>query len=98
MTCARSLRSLAWSRLDGDVVVGTADLVPGDVDDLDLALALRGHDLRGVADLLADQRARHRRPDRDPAALDAGLVLADDRQGLALAVVGVLDRHGGAEL
>src|SRR5258706_1268740 len=49
-----------------------------------------------VAGLLADQRARDRRIDRDAALLDVGLVVADDlvgRRRLAL----FFQVHGGAE-
>ena len=38
-----------------------------------------------------------RRADRDPALLDVGFVLADDRVTLLLAAFGVFDGHGGPE-
>src|SRR5690606_36274456 len=70
---------------------------PLDVRHLVLALplgVLHGH---GVADFLADQRARDGSADRDPTLLDVGLVLAHDRVTLRFSGLGVLDGHGGAE-
>src|SRR5688572_343738 len=73
------------------------DFKPLDLRDLVLALALGALHGHRIADLLADHGARDRRTDRDPSPLDVGLVLADDRVGLGLSAIGVLDGHGGAE-
>src|SRR5262245_12272993 len=70
-------------------------LLETDVEDLELPGALRDVHRHAVADLLAQQRARHRRGHRDPPLRDVGLLLAQDLVGDALAAVHVLevDRH-----
>src|SRR3989344_2544944 len=71
---------------------------PLDLGDLVGLAAAGGHDLHDVARLLADDRPRDRRGDRDAAALHVGLVLAHDLvAGLLLGVL-VDHRDGGAEL
>src|SRR5690606_36253230 len=55
-----------------------------DVDDLELPRAGRRLDGDAVAGVLADQRARHRRGDRDQAELDVGFEVADDLVALFL--------------
>src|SRR5690606_26552667 len=65
----------------------------------DLVLALPGGRVDGhlVALVLADQRARHRRGDRDHAELDVGLEVANDLVGLFFAGLGVGEHDRGAE-
>ncbi len=58
-----------------------AALLVADVEDLVCADAARRLHLDHVARVLADQRARDRRTDRDLALLDVGLVVADDLVG-----------------
>src|SRR5213078_2296539 len=57
---------------------GLAPLHVAHRQDFVLAHARRGLDLRGVADVLADQGTGDRRADRDLGGLDVGLVVADD--------------------
>src|SRR5436305_5128517 len=72
-------------------------LTKRDVDDL-IALAAAGRiDLDGIADLLADQRARDRRGDRHFAAFHIGLIFTDDLVSLLFFGVVVDERHRGAE-
>jgi hypothetical protein len=49
-----------------------------------------------VAGLLADQRARDRRRNRDPSCLDVGFVVTDDLVGHRVAAL-LLEIDGGAE-
>src|SRR5690349_1098534 len=66
-------------------------------ENLVAAHAARGLDLDRIPFGLADQRPCDRRVDRNLAALDVGLVVADDLVGAALATLGILDVHRGAE-
>src|SRR5690606_36061808 len=74
-----------------------ASVAVADVDDLVLARASGRFDGDAVAGMLADQRARHRRGNRDQAQLDVGLQVADDLVALLLVGLDVGDRHLGAE-
>src|SRR3954465_12081398 len=60
-------------------------------------LGLGGAGLHDVADALAGQRLGDRRDIGDRALRGIGLVLADDAEGLAAAVL-ALDRHRRAEM
>src|SRR5690606_30848860 len=77
--------------------LGIAGSAVADLDDLVLAGAAGRLDGDDVALVLADQRARHRRRDRDLAVLDVGLEVADDLVALLRATVFVGQQHGGAE-
>src|SRR5262249_15333529 len=68
-----------------------------DRGDLVSAAAARRRDLDLVAFLLADQRARDRRADRQQAAFDVRLVLADDLIAGLGAVLHVDEMHRRAE-
>src|SRR5271156_6329783 len=71
------------------------------IDDLEdfVALPPAGRvNFHGIADFLADQRARGRRSDRHFAGPDVGFGLADDLERLLDLGVLVDQRHHGAEL
>src|SRR5262245_27204470 len=59
----------------------SAGLLGTDVEDLELARALRNAHRDAVADRLAEQRARHRGGHRDPALRDVRLLLTEDLVG-----------------
>src|SRR5262249_11340277 len=69
-----------------------------DLGDLVRLRAAGRRHLNGVADGLADQRARQRRGDREALGLDVRLVLADDLVGALLVGVLVDEGDGRAEL
>src|SRR5258708_4016335 len=68
-----------------------------DVDDFVALRTARRVHVGRVAGLLADQRARDRRADRDQALLDVGLVVADDLVGDFLAGRLFFQHDRGAE-
>src|SRR3954466_2662579 len=76
--------------IGGSGVVANAD---------DLVFALSGGRVDGddVALELADQRARHRRGNRDQALLDVGFEVADDLIGFFFVGFTVGEVHGGTE-
>src|SRR6185436_5711117 len=76
-------RPAASDVLDGGDLVGT--------------LAARGRHFDLVSFLLADQRTRDRRADREHPVLDVGLVLADDLILRLRAVCGIDEMHRRAE-
>src|SRR5579871_1127377 len=84
--------------LRSEVLRGSAPLLPLDLGDLVGLGAARRHHLDRVALLLADQRTRQRRGDRDAALLRVGLGLADDLPHLLLLGIFVDQRNGRAEL
>src|SRR6266849_169429 len=77
---------------------GTASLAPLEVDLQDVEGLLASGELRrhAIAQLLADERARERREDRDAAPGRLGLVRAHDPVADCLACL-VLEPHGGSE-
>src|SRR3546814_2537132 len=68
-----------------------------DFDDLELACPAGRLDRHLVALVLADQRTRDRRRNRDLAVLDVGFQVTHDLVALLLAAVGVGQQHGRAE-
>src|SRR5690606_30719982 len=93
----RPSRGAAGSSMTMVSGAGIAGSAVADLDDLVLAGAAGRLDGDDVALVLADQRARHRRRDRDLAVLDVGLEVADDLVALLRATVFVGQQHGGAE-
>src|SRR3954469_11126142 len=83
------------SRGIGPAAFAIGRLFVADVDDLVALHTAGGLDFDHLAGLLADECARDRRTDGNPAALDVALVLADDLPGGVLAAG--FDVHGGAE-
>ena len=69
----------------------------GQLQDLELALAVGGDDGGGVADLLAEQRAADGRGGGDEALGDVGLFAGDELVGDLLVLAGVEDDDRGAE-
>src|SRR3546814_15774638 len=90
--CWPPKRSAAGSRKVARAM--SADVA--DFDDLELACPAGRLDRHLVALVLADQRTRARRRNRDLAVLDVGFQVAHDLVALLLAAVGVGQHHGRA--
>src|SRR3546814_6734198 len=91
--CWPPKRSAAGSRKVARAM--SADVA--DFDDLELACPAGRLDRHLVALVLADQRTRDRRRNRDLAVLDVGFQVTHDLVALLLAAVGVGQQHGRAE-